>query len=92
MEAEEAEDEDSNPSDEAQAELALISAMSGARDPLTFNEAWNHPNLETRTKWRKAIEKEMNNMRKWGVWKIIPKTEVPSNQRLIGNKWVFKEK
>ena len=25
------------------AEIALVSTMSGERDPLTFNEAWNHP-------------------------------------------------
>ena len=25
------------------AEIALVSTMSGGKDPLTFDEAWNHP-------------------------------------------------
>jgi len=27
-----------------------------------------------------------------GVWKIVPLDDVPEGRRLIGSKWVFKEK
>ena len=30
--------------------------------PTRFNDAWNHPNVRERDKWRKAIKKEIDKM------------------------------
>jgi hypothetical protein len=74
------------------ADVALISLMSGGRDPLTFDEAWDHLDPQERKMWRAAITKEFNDMKKRGVWRIISRTDVPTDRRLIGHKWVFKKK
>ena len=75
-----------------EAEIALISLMGGGRDPITFREAWDHPDPEERKKWREAIRKEFHDMNKRGVWRYIKRRDVPGNRRLIGCKWVFKKK
>ena len=85
------EDEGTN-SEIENAEIALISLMSGGRDPLTFREAWDHPDPEERAKWREAIRKEFHDMNKRRVWRYIRRRDVPNNRRLIGCKWVFKKK
>ena len=61
------------------AEIALVSTMSGGRDPLTFDEAWNHPDPIERQLWKEAIEKEFGDMKKRNAWKIISKEKVPLN-------------
>ena len=60
--------------------------------PVTFDDAWNHPEDVERQAWRDAIKKEINNMTKRDVWRKAKKDQIPSNQRLIGSKWVFKKK
>ena len=45
-----------------------------------------------RQKWRDAIRKEINDMTKREVWRKTKKSQIPSNRRLIGSKWVFKKK
>ena len=72
--------------------VALVMIMGGGRDPLTFDEAWNHPDPEKRKKWREAIAKEFRDMKRCRVWKLFKKHKIPPNRRLIGCKWVFKEK
>ena len=49
-------------------------------------------NSKLRRKWRDAINKEFKNMEKNNVWRVIKKTDVPENRRLLGAKWVFKVK
>jgi hypothetical protein len=61
-------------------------------DPVTFKEAYYSPNENKRALWRKAIEKELRDMEKCDVWTLIKKEEVPNNRKLIGCKWIFKEK
>ena len=61
-------------------------------NPMTFNEAWNHEVNTERSSWRDAIKKEFSDMiRRW-VWRQTKRNQIPSNRRLIGNKWVFKNK
>ncbi len=45
--------------------IALIVSMELV-EPRTFKEAWNHPDLKQRMKWREAIEKEFAE-----VWRKI---------------------
>ena len=49
-------DDESHPDDKL-AKLALVSIIPGARDPLTFDEAWFHPDPIEREHWREAVTK-----------------------------------
>ena len=60
--------------------------------PLNFRDAWWHPNLEKRGKWREAIRKEFHQMIKNMVWLRKGLTVLPPGRKGIGTKWVFKEK
>ena len=74
-------------------ETCFISAVtSGPSEPKTFQEAWHSPVKEERENWQKAIRKEIRSMINRGVWRKVDKKNIPSNRRLIGNKWVFKIK
>ena len=74
-------------------ETCLISAVtSGPTEPKTFQEAWHYPIEKERDNWRVAIRKEIRSMIERGVWKKTDGKKIPSNRRLIGNKWVFKIK
>ena len=61
-------------------------------NPDTFREAWDHNIPEEKEKWREAIRKEFSDMIKRKVWRYEKKSNIPSDRRLIGNKWVFKKK
>ena len=70
-------------------ETCLISAVaSGPTEPQTFKEAWHHQIEKEWENWRAAVRKEIER----GVWKKTDRKKIPSNRRLIGNKWVFKVK
>ena len=74
-------------------ETCLISAVtSGPTEPKTFQEAWHHPIEDEKERWRIAIRKEIRSMIERGVWRKTDRKKIPSNRRLIGNKWVFKIK
>jgi hypothetical protein len=45
-----------------------------------------------REKWRKAINKELEEMDKKQVWEVIKKEEIPEKRRTIKCKWIFKIK
>ena len=67
-------------------ETCLISAVtSGPTEPKTFQEAWHCPMEKERDNWRTAIRKDIR-----GAWRKTDRKTIPSNRRLIGNKWVFK--
>ena len=73
-------------------EACLISAVtSGPTEPKTFQEAWHYPTAKERNNWRTAIRKEIRSMIERGDWRKTDR-KIPSNRRLIGNKWVFKIK
>ena len=57
--------------------------------PKSYEEAWNHPDLKFREKWRSAITKELTSMEKRAVWKIIKRSKMPKNRRCVKSKWVF---
>ena len=72
-------------------ELAFL-VVNGTVEPTTFNEAWNHRSTNVRKKWREAIRKEFKDTMNYKVWSRCKMTNVPSDRRLIRNKWVFKIK
>jgi hypothetical protein len=53
------------------------------QEPSTFNEAKPH------AAWRQAMIEELNSIEENATWHL---TELPSNQRPIGLRWVFKLK
>ena len=74
-------------------EICMISAeTSGPTEPKTFQEAWHYPIEKERDDWRAAIRKEIRSMIERGVWRKTDRKKIPSNRRLIGDKWVFKIK
>ena len=74
-------------------ETCLISAVtSGPTEPKTFEEAWHYPVESARDSWRVAIRKKIRSMIERGVGRKTDRKRIPSNRRLIGNKWVFKIK
>ena len=74
-----------------QADIAMM-MLEGPMEPVSFDEAFNHSELESRVKWRSAINKEFKEMDVRGVWKKISKSEMPAGRRCVKSKWVFKIK
>jgi len=64
-------------------DCALMSAIVTGHnnEPKTFQEAW-----------RTVIRKEFRDMIKRGVWVNVKRSSVPEGRKLIGSKWVIKEK
>ena len=42
--------------------------------------------------WKKAIRKEFDNMQKYGVFKIVPKSGLKQKVTFLDSKWVMKKK
>jgi len=57
--------------------------------PKSYTNAWDHPDPKFREKWCKALEKELESMKKRNVWKVIKRSNVPKNRRCVKSKWVF---
>jgi len=73
-------------------EFAMIAGTDESYvNPKNFKEAWNHPDEYEKTKWREAIKKEFNDIFKHQVWEKIKKENIPSDRRILRNKWVFKK-
>ena len=74
-------------------EIVLVGGMDESYKSLEiFEKAWNHENDYLRSKWREAIEKELENMEKNKVWRIMKNDHVLAERRLLGTMWVFKVK
>jgi hypothetical protein len=74
-----------------QVNLALFSTII-VKEPTTYEEAINSEKKEDQIKWKSAIDKELKEMEKRGVWEIINEKDIPINCRCIKNKWIFKVK
>jgi len=60
--------------------------------PTTFDEAYNHKDLEQPAKWHAAIQKEFKEMINHGVWCKAKQLVISHSQCCIKSKWVFKIK
>ncbi|CAI5723636.1 unnamed protein product [Hyaloperonospora brassicae] len=78
-------DDDSTPPTFWRASANAVEATDLA-EPATFQDAISGPD---QVHWRKAIRAELESMRLRGVFRAA---KLPSNQRAIGTKWVFKIK
>ena len=57
--------------------------------PNTFKEATRLPEAKM---WRAASDKEMKSLQDLKVSTLVPRSEVPPGQKVIGSKWVYKVK
>jgi hypothetical protein len=57
------------------ADIAFFLADS-SEEPTKFHVTYNHPELDARVKWRKAICKEFKDMKNKGVWGVIQKKKM----------------
>ena len=74
-------------------ETWLISAVtSGPTEPKTFQKTWHYPIEIEKDNWRAAIGNKIRSMIERELWRKTDRKKIPSNRRLIGNKWVFKIK
>jgi Reverse transcriptase (RNA-dependent DNA polymerase) len=83
-------EEDSSESEDEEGNYLVVSEEMV--EPTSFHEAYFDKDPNCRNLWRNAISKELENMEKCDVWSVINKSTIPSNQKLIRSKWVFKEK
>jgi hypothetical protein len=60
-----------------QVNLALFSTEI-MKEPTTYEEAINSEQKEEQIKWKNAIEKELKEMEKQGVWEIIDEKRYPN--------------
>jgi hypothetical protein len=68
--------------------LALFSTVT-VKEPTTYQEEINSEKKEDQIKWKSAINKELKEMEKRGVWEIIDEKNIPINRQCIKNKWMF---
>ena len=57
--------------------------------PNTFKEAMRLPETNM---WKAASDKEMKSLQDLKVYTLIPRSEVPLGQKVIGSRWVYKVK
>ena len=67
----------------------LYAASIADKDTLHYREAME---AEDREDFKKAMVKEVDDLTKTHVWRLVPKTEVPKDARLIRLIWSFKRK
>jgi Reverse transcriptase (RNA-dependent DNA polymerase) len=67
--------------------------MSSYKDvyeiPDNFDPAYNHPIKWQCIEWREAIQKELDKMKQYDVWNVVPRTSIPSNCRCVKHKWIL---
>jgi hypothetical protein len=69
-----------------------VRMIESPMEPASFDEAYNHSDLDSRTKWESAIDKQFNKMNVHRFWKKINKSEMPNNLQCVKSKSVFKIK
>jgi hypothetical protein len=62
------------------------------QEATTYDEAFNHPNLKMREKYREGINKEFRKTTERKVWRKLQRNEIPEGRRCVKCKWVFEIK
>lgn len=70
-------------------ELAFFGESDEVKVPQNFTQAWFHPIMSKRKRWRESISEELESMMEKNVWDIIDTHQVPVGKRIIGTMWVF---
>ena len=64
--------------------------LEGPMEPVSFDEAYNHSDLDSRAKWRSTIDKESKEMNVREFWKKISNSEMPVGCGRVKTKLMFK--
>ena len=80
---------DKIPEKERQSEIKRIIHEMRNEKPETFEQAYYHPDLKIRLRWRIAIKKEFRDMNSRKVWETFKKSNIPKDRRCIKCKWIF---
>ena len=83
-----------NPGRESVEERAdfAFSMVDLVKDPESFEDAFNHPEIYKKMKWQHEISKEFEEMKSKGVWEKFKKSKIPNGRNCIKNKRIFKIK
>jgi hypothetical protein len=74
-----------------QTDIAMM-MLEGQMEPGSFDEFYNHSDLDLRIEWRSSIDKEFKKVNLRGVWEKINKSEIHDASQCVKSKWVFKIK
>ena len=55
-------------------------------DEPTFREAMNSPDT---AKWTLGIQDELKSLKEMGVYRLIPRSDVPTGRKILRGKWVL---
>jgi hypothetical protein len=79
--------------------VATLATPTSTALQATVYDGSPYPNnfMEERTSndwpnWKGAMDTEVYNMHEKQVWTIIPQYSVPTNRKIIGNRWVYVQK
>jgi hypothetical protein len=50
--------------------------LESPKEPVSLDNAFNYPNLDSRAKWREAIQKQLKDIISCTVWKKMYKSEM----------------
>jgi hypothetical protein len=64
--------------------------LEGSMESGSFDEGYNHSDLDSRTKLRSVTDKEFEKMNVRRFWKKIRKYEIPDGLQCAKSKWLFK--
>ena len=59
------------------------------RIPNSYKDAQKSPQWSD---WNNAIQKEMDSLRKHNVYRLVKMSSVPKKEKIIGSRFVFKQK
>ena len=59
------------------------------KEPETYPRGMQGPNA---TQWAKAMEEELDQLRKNKIWELIPASGMKPSHRVLGGKWVYRVK
>ena len=65
------------------------SSVGTIKIPDNYKEAMRLPGAHL---WKAVMEKELKRLQELNVYKLVPKSDVPEGQNVIGSKWVIKLK
>jgi len=70
-------------------DLLALNAIASTSDILNLREAMSHPDKEF---FERAMEKEVHGLDSNDVWDLVPRSSVPSNQKILRGIWSFRIK
>jgi len=68
------------------AELASPLINTHNPDEPTFRKAMNSPDAD---KWILGIQDELKSLKEMGVYRLVPRSDVPTGQKILRGKWVL---